>query len=34
MAVGHWGVASWLEEQAALTEHWAGLVAEEPLLLF
>ena len=31
MAAGHWGVAAWLEEQAALAEHRAGLVAEEPL---
>lgn len=34
MAVGHWGVASWLEERAALTEHRAGLVTEELLALF
>jgi hypothetical protein len=33
MAAGHWGVAAWLEEQAALTEHRAGLVSEEPLPL-
>jgi hypothetical protein len=33
MAAGHWDVAAWLEEQAALAEHRAGLVAEEPLPL-
>ena len=34
MVGGHWGGAAWLEEQAALTEHRADLVAEEPLTLF
>jgi hypothetical protein len=33
MAAGHWGVAAWLEEQAALTERRAGLVSEEPFPL-
>jgi hypothetical protein len=31
MAAGQWDVASWLEEQAALAEHRAGVIAEEPL---
>jgi len=29
LAAGHWGVAAWLEEQAALAEHRAGFVADE-----
>jgi hypothetical protein len=33
LAAGHWDVAAWLEEQAALAEHRAGLVGEEPLAL-
>jgi hypothetical protein len=34
MAVGDWDVAAWLEEHAALTEHRAELMVEEPLALF
>ena len=32
LAAGHLDVASWLEEQAALAEHRAGLIEEEPLV--
>jgi hypothetical protein len=34
MAARNWHVAAWLEEQAALAEHRAGLVSQEPLALF
>ena len=34
MAAGHLSVAAWLEEQAALAEHRAGLICEEPLVAF
>jgi hypothetical protein len=34
MAARNWDVAAWLEEQAALAEHRAGLVSQEPLALF
>jgi hypothetical protein len=33
LAAGQWDVAAWLEEQAALAEHRAGLILEEPLAL-
>ena len=34
MAAGHLSVAAWLEEQAALAEHRAGLIGDEPLVVF